>query len=160
MSDSAPARKRPRFLGDSGDESDGAPAGGARTGADFDRLFDLDDADELPPPLVFDKRPTPAAKKAAADAFDLFGDGGGAAGGEGEDGEGGTGKAKKKRAPRPKIDEARLTGPKGFDALRADLASFKSKGKGKEVRLLRDPPARLRPWQPRQDRYVGFVELS
>ena len=131
MSDSAPARKRPRFLGDSGDESDGAQAAGARTGADFDRLFDLDD--DLPPPLIFDKRPEPA-KKAAADTFDLFGDGGGGAGADGEDGEGGTGKAKKKRAPRPKIDEARLTGPKGFEALRADLASFKSKGKGKEVR--------------------------
>lgn len=137
----APARKRPRFLGDGGSsDNEGDESGAAASKAQFDRLFDLSDED-LPPPLQFaDHRANTAAaiaaaaakRKSAADTLDLFGDGTGA-GADGEEGADGV-KAKKKRPPRPKIDEARLTGPKGFDALRADLVRFKPKGKGSEVR--------------------------
>jgi len=40
---------------------------------------------------------------------------------------------KKKRAPRPKLDEERLLGPKGFPKLLEEAKKFKFGPKGKEV---------------------------
>jgi replication fork protection complex subunit Csm3/Swi3 len=42
----------------------------------------------------------------------------------------------KKRKPLPKLDETRLLGPDGFEALLAQMKGFKPKGKGHEVRII------------------------
>jgi replication fork protection complex subunit Csm3/Swi3 len=128
--DPPPAKKRPRFLGDSDDDDDGGDAQprsrplNADEQRRIDSLFeDDDDVNEATNGVVTDRdKDTDANKEQDKDDEQGVWD---------KDDE--DGKSTKTRRVMPKIDEDRLLGPNGLPKLKSDLANVRFKGKGHEV---------------------------
>ena len=115
------AKRVARYLGDSDDDD----ANQATLNALFEDVDNMDEDGVLPPPLNLipkDKAGAASNKRSAED--DKVDDVDGIADAAGD--------GKKPRAPRAKLDEERLLGPKGFSKLREDSKRFKVSFKRKD----------------------------